>query len=160
MFTVALESPYADDISTNVKYARECMVESISRGEAPLPSHLLYTQDGVLDDDDPMSRTVGISAGFAWNKKADYAVFYCDLGWSDGMKSALKNFMALGKPIVVRYMKEQPGSYSFHPGQDEYLNVLPHIPQMYRITINGKPAWADPEQINNINEQYDINNLN
>ena len=47
---VILESPYAGDIERNVAYARAAMRDSLLRGEAPIASHLLYTQPGVLDD--------------------------------------------------------------------------------------------------------------
>ena len=50
MKKVIIESPFAGDTETNIKYARECLRDSIFRGEAPLASHVLYTQDGVLDD--------------------------------------------------------------------------------------------------------------
>ena len=50
MKKVIIESPYAENIERNIKYARACLKDSLNRNEAPLASHLLYTQDGVLDD--------------------------------------------------------------------------------------------------------------
>lgn len=50
---VIVESPYAGDIEANVAYARRCLRDSLARGEAPIASHLLYTQEGVLRDDVP-----------------------------------------------------------------------------------------------------------
>ncbi len=47
---VILESPYAGDIERNIAYARAAVNDSLIHGEAPIASHLLYTQDGVLDD--------------------------------------------------------------------------------------------------------------
>ena len=47
MRLVILESPYAGDVAANVKYARRCVRDSLSRGEAPIASHLLYTQPGM-----------------------------------------------------------------------------------------------------------------
>lgn len=44
MRLVILESPYAGNIEKNVAYARACVRDSLSRGEAPIASHLLYTQ--------------------------------------------------------------------------------------------------------------------
>lgn len=83
-----IESPYAGDIETNEAYARECMLDSLYRGEAPYLSHLLYTQ--VLDDSIPKQRKIGIEAGFAWKRSPDVlTVFYTDLGISDGMVQAL-----------------------------------------------------------------------
>ena len=38
---VIVESPYAGDIETNVAYARAALRDCLSRGEAPIASHLL-----------------------------------------------------------------------------------------------------------------------
>lgn len=88
MILTIIESPYAGDIDRNVRYARACMADSLKRGEAPLASHLLYTQPGILDDSIAEERALGIAAGLAWLKVADRHVFYTDLGWSSGMREA------------------------------------------------------------------------
>ena len=88
MKLVILESPFAGDIDRNIKYARECLRDSLNRGEAPLASHLLYTQEGVLDDLIEEERMLGINAGLEWVKMASLHVFYIDYGMSDGMKYA------------------------------------------------------------------------
>lgn len=61
---VIIESPYAGDVERNVEYARQCLLDSLRRGEYPIASHLLYTQ--VLDDLKPSERHTGIEAGLAW----------------------------------------------------------------------------------------------
>ena len=43
-------------------YARACVADCLRRGEAPIASHLLYTQPGVLDDDVPEERAQGIAS--------------------------------------------------------------------------------------------------
>lgn len=83
---VVLESPYAGNVKGNLRYARECLLDSLRRGEAPLASHLLYTQ--VLDDANPDERAQGIAAGLAWRSVAECSVFYVDRGWSRGMLEA------------------------------------------------------------------------
>ena len=90
MKLVILESPFAGDIKANVEYARKCLKDSLLRGEAPIASHLLYTQSGVLDDSIKEERAMGIDAGLAWKKVADLHVFYIDRGVSPGMKYAEK----------------------------------------------------------------------
>lgn len=90
MIRVIIESPYAGDIELNVKYARECLRDSLNRGEAPIASHLLYTQEGVLDDNDPKERQKGIEAGLALRSVAEKHIFYIDRGMSKGMDYALK----------------------------------------------------------------------
>lgn len=59
---------------------RRAVRDSLARGEAPIASHLLYTQPGILCDEDPSERAWGISAGLAWGKVADATVLYADLG--------------------------------------------------------------------------------
>lgn len=70
MRRVYVESPYGSSdlkiIERNVAYARACIRDCILRGEAPFASHLLYTQDGVLCDEVPEERELGMEAGFAW----------------------------------------------------------------------------------------------
>ena len=66
------------------------MRDSINRGEAPIASHLLYTQEGILKDEIPIERELGINAGLAWKEVADIHVFYVDYGYSPGMKYALQ----------------------------------------------------------------------
>lgn len=85
MRLVIIESPYAGDVERNVAYAREAIRDSLIRGESPIASHLLYTQSGILRDEDPTERALGISAGHAWRRVCDAVVFYMDHGMSSGM---------------------------------------------------------------------------
>ena len=101
MKRVILESPYAGDIDRNIKYARECLKDSLNRGESPIASHLLYTQKGVLDDDIEEERVLGINAGLEWKEVADLHVFYVDYGMSNGMKYASE--YAKSKNIDTEY---------------------------------------------------------
>jgi hypothetical protein len=102
MRLVILESPYAGDIEKNVAYARACVRDSLSRGEAPIASHLLYTQRGILRDEVPEERQWGIDAGLAWGSKADATVLYCDHGVSRGMEYGIDNAMKAGRPVECR----------------------------------------------------------
>lgn len=88
MKLVILESPYAGDIEGNVAFAKRCIHDCLLRGEAPIASHLLFTQPGILKDHDPEERALGIAAGHAWFTVADAVVFYTDRGISAGMKQA------------------------------------------------------------------------
>jgi hypothetical protein len=102
MRLVIIESPYAGDIEANVAYARACMRDSLNRGEAPIASHLLYTQPGILRDEDPAERQWGIDAGLAWRRVAELAAFYVDRGMSFGMRAALETYMAERRPFEER----------------------------------------------------------
>lgn len=108
---VILESPYRGHGESegeirsrtqwNVDYARLCVRDSVLRGEAPIASHLLYTQPTILRDDLPEERAIGIECGLAWLPKSSYSVFYTDHGWSTGMLAALHNHN-LGRNYSLR----------------------------------------------------------
>ena len=106
---VIIESPYAGDTLTNEKYARECMKDSLSRGESPFASHLLYTQDGVLNDNDKYERRRGIEAGYDWMRVADMVVIYVDRGLSPGMQEAIRTANSFGLPIIERRIYDATG---------------------------------------------------
>lgn len=102
MKRVIIESPYAGLITRNVEYARKAVRDCIARGEAPIASHLLFTQPGILDDDVPEQRKLGIEAGLTWAAVADYTAFYVDYGWSRGMSSALEVAYQEGRVYKIR----------------------------------------------------------
>ena len=102
MKLVIIESPYAGDVETNVAYARACVRDSLLRGEAPIASHLLYTQPGILDDDIPAERQHGIAAGLAWRAVAQGSVVYTDRGISRGMEDGIAAARAAGLPVEYR----------------------------------------------------------
>ena len=92
---VLVESPFAFrhqdagmrrvGLLRNVSYARAALNDCFARGELPWCGHLLYTQSGILDDDIPHERTMGIEAGLEWGRNASLSAFYIDLGMSSGM---------------------------------------------------------------------------
>jgi hypothetical protein len=106
---VILESPYAGDIGANVEYARACVHDSLSRGEAPIASHLLYTQPGILRDEVAKERQWGIDAGLAWANAASATVVYQDRGISRGMEYGIDNATRAGRPIEYRYLNAPSG---------------------------------------------------
>ena len=110
MKPVILESPFKGDEEKNIKYARACMADMLKRGEAPFASHLLYTQDGVLDDSTKEERALGINAGFAFKKLNIPTVFYVDLGITDGMKEAIELCQVNSHEYEYRYLY-QPKDY-------------------------------------------------
>ena len=102
MKKVILESPFAGDVARNIEYARACVRDSLSRGEAPIASHLLYTQPGILNDDDESERQWGIDAGLAWSSVSELHVFYIDYGMSRGMQYAIESALKNGEKIEKR----------------------------------------------------------
>jgi len=107
---VILESPFAADsqqgIDDNVAYARRCVRDSLLRGEAPIASHLLYTQPGVLDDNIPGERQHGIDAGLAWRDVSEGSVVYQDRGISKGMQYGIDRAIASAKSVEYRNLND------------------------------------------------------
>ena len=112
MKLVILESPYAGTSRfaivrwfqrrRHIRYARACVRDSLSRGEAPIASHLLYTQDGILRDTDPRERAWGIDAGLAWGDVAQATVVYADFGLSSGMRKGIITAHNDDRPVIYR----------------------------------------------------------
>lgn len=113
MRRVILESPYQAGTGLkgligrwlNRRYARKCLRHSLSLGEAPIASHLLYTQPGVLRDGNAHERQWGIDAGLAWREAAEASVVYVDRGISHGMRYGIKAAEGSGIPVIYRTIK-------------------------------------------------------
>ena len=113
MRRVIVESPYSaptpEGIAENETYARRCLADCLKRGEAPIASHLLLTQPGVLNDADPAERFLGMRAGWAWTRVADAVVVYMDRGESRGMKQGVEWAHQIEVPVEFRYLDGEPG---------------------------------------------------
>ena len=109
MRKVVLESPYQGDIERNIGYARKALRDCLVRGDAPMVSHLLYTQPGVLNDANHVERHLGMQAGFAWYADANACVVYEDYGISKGMERGIAYASGLGIPVEYRKL------FSIHP---------------------------------------------
>ena len=108
MRLVIMESPFGNKdpkiVEENKRYARLCMHDCLMRGDAPFASHLLYTQEGVLDDNIPEERNFGIEAGLAWGAVAEATVVYLDRGMSRGMEYGVERAGLDGRPVETRYL--------------------------------------------------------
>jgi hypothetical protein len=102
---VIVESPFNGDSKVNIEYAKKCMRDCFMKGEFPFASHLLYTQEGILDDKIPGERTLGIEAGLKWGKLADATIVYTDLGISPGMEKGIERAKQEGRPVEFRKIK-------------------------------------------------------
>lgn len=102
MRCVNIESPFAGNVEENVRYLRACMQDCLLRGEAPFASHALYTLEGVLDDEVPEQRRLGMDAGFEINSRLDATVVYTDLGLSTGMEEGIQRALDDGRAVEYR----------------------------------------------------------
>jgi hypothetical protein len=78
------------------------MADCLRRDEAPIASHSMYTQPGVLDDTKPGERRKGMLAGWAWHECADEIVVYTDLGVTPGMHEGIAHAAGMGTPVINR----------------------------------------------------------
>lgn len=103
---VIIESPLGaktrNGIEFNKGYARAAMRDSLLRGEAPFASHLLYDHLDILDDQIPVERELGMTAGFEWIRMAQKTVVYTDLGISKGMELGIAKAQGLGWEVEYR----------------------------------------------------------
>ncbi len=115
MRLVIIESPFAGRSKfpplrwlqqwLNVRYARKCVRDALERGEAPIASHLLYTQPGILRDQVPEERARGIEAGLAWRCIAAASVVYVDRGVTKGMRHGIRLARNDGIDVELRRLK-------------------------------------------------------
>lgn len=153
MKLVIIESPFAQDPEKMVQYGRKCIHDSVLRDEAPIASHLLFTQPGVLDDTNSVERTLGIAAGHAWLRVAELVAFYVDFGVSNGMKLGRERAESVGIGVEIR----QIGT----GGLDRYADANHHAQKIYKgvaeevqarvarnIRVEGvRLAWTGVEPI-------------
>lgn len=103
---VVLESPFSAPtdigILENIGYARKCVRDCLMRGDAPIASHLLFTQSGILDDNIQEERELGMAAGWAWTGAAKAVVVYVDRGISKGMWAGIERAERFGIPVEYR----------------------------------------------------------
>jgi hypothetical protein len=102
MKRVLIESPFAGDVQRNIRYAKACVMDCLKRGEAPYASHLFFTLEGLLDDNIPEERALGIEAGLIWGQAAECTVVYTDLGISEGMEGGIERARKEGREVKIR----------------------------------------------------------
>lgn len=100
---VFIASPLRGDVERNQSYARACMLDALSRGEAPFAPHLLYPQ--VLDPANAEQDAQAIHAALLWlEHAAGVLVVYRDLGVTEGMKTEIALAERLGITVVYRVL--------------------------------------------------------
>lgn len=133
---VVLESPYSGNRKLHKTYARAALLDSLRRGEAPLATHLLYTQ--VLDDDVPGHRTLGIAAGLeGWAPTAEATVAYVDLGTSAGMHEGLAAAQRDG-----RLVEERTLGGDWLTVHQLGLAVDVHGDVLIELDADARPVWS------------------
>lgn len=139
---VLVESPFAPQdyegrrlsIGFHLAYARLCVRNSVLRGEAPYPSHLLLTQPGILRDEVPEERAIGIACGDVFLPVCNTVAVYIDFGISSGMQHRIskvqsqRDLFLTGPELSYRNLPQD---------QIEYLKG--HWPQLAKWIPDGEP---------------------
>lgn len=97
---VLVESPFRAITEAPTDYVIRSMRDAFARGDFPFASHRLFP--GVLDDNKPDQRALGIEAGLEWGRQAVETLVYCDHGISIGMAIGIARAVEEGRPVVLR----------------------------------------------------------
>lgn len=149
---VVIESPYSNGgllqkLENSIDYAHEICRHSLSNGESPIASHLLYTQ--FLDDADKVERLIGIECGMSFAPPARAIAFYIDLGLSDGMLNALAIFAGneeLSRKVLFRSIRGNLGR----------IQAISHIWMDFLTDVSDLPESDRKSLIREYMEEFKI----
>lgn len=99
-----VESPFAGGSDWAAAYLSQCLAYCVARGWSPYASHAILTRPGILRDDCPSERDVGMQLGFAWRRVADFTVVFIDHGLTEGMRLGIDHADRLG--CEIRWVAE------------------------------------------------------
>jgi len=94
---VVVESPYQGDVEKNLAYLDALLKDCLRKGFYPYASHRFFP--GILDDNIPSERKLGIEAGLAWGRRAFKTIVGTDLGISKGMQLGIDAAKVEGRDI-------------------------------------------------------------
>lgn len=103
MKLVYICSPYAGDIETNIRFAKDACLYAAEHGCAPVAVHLIYPQ--ILDDSIPAQRVIGIQMGLRVLASCD-ELWICGSRISHGMSCEIAEAEQLGV-LIRRISTEQ-----------------------------------------------------
>lgn len=109
--TVIIESPYASEdpskLAQHIMYAKLCLKDSLSRGEAPMVSHLLYNL--VINDRQVSEHDAALLSHLSWLAHADLVAVYSDYGVSPGMQASINQANIKAKKVEYRLLGKVVG---------------------------------------------------
>lgn len=82
------------------RYALRATRDSMNRNEAPLPSHLFYSE--VLNVRNPIERDIGLQSQLTWIKGCDIVAVYIDFSITPAMQVVINNAIIRNKKIEYR----------------------------------------------------------
>lgn len=87
--------------ASNREYAQQCVLDAITRGEAPYASHVQYTT--AFREHVSSERSAGAACADAWGAVAHKRAVYCDFGITQDMADSIMRRPA-GQRIEYRYL--------------------------------------------------------
>ena len=103
---VILETPFEASNNTTkdefTRFARACIKDSLSQGDAPLAFHLLYTQKGILDYTHSNEYLQATRAKLSWCKAAEASVIYTNYGLSGEMLDTIDLMAKQNIEVIYR----------------------------------------------------------
>ena len=97
---VYVASKYAGDTRANTTEALKHCRYVIAEGCMPVASHILYAASGMLKDDDPQERELGLMFGLALLGLCDEIWVFGDI--SPGMAAEIEEAKRLHKPFIYK----------------------------------------------------------
>ena len=147
---VLVESPFRAITEAPTDYVVRSMRDAFSRGEFPFASHRLYP--GVLDDNKPSERDLGIEAGLEWGRQAVETLVYCDHGISIGMAHGIARAVEEGRPVVLRALDRPEAVGAFarilhltQPAGNTVDGLLKQL-EYYRVALEAEKAARREDQ--------------
>lgn len=104
MQKVIVETPYSSDRPLNIAYLKACLRNCILRNESPYASHWMIAESGILNEDDPAERKLGIELGHLWITHDNTSIFYLDRGFSHGMALGLQARLRIDRKFIFRIL--------------------------------------------------------
>ena len=122
MKLVYICSPYAGDIETNIRFAKDACRYAAEHGCAPIAVHLLYPQ--ILDDSIPAQRETGIRMGLRVLASCD-ELWICGSRISHGMGCEIAEAERFGIPVRNISTEQIQGGCCMKNNDPEERTVMP-----------------------------------
>ena len=103
---VIIESPYPTDGYINEEYAKDCLYDSVMRGEVPISVPYMYYD--IFDGRDNFDRNLYSKLGSEIVKRADLMAVYTDRGISMPMRMGIEVAKICDVEIAYRTLTDAP----------------------------------------------------
>ena len=138
---VYVASKYAGDVSANTKEALKHCRYVIAEGCMPIASHILYAASGILKDDDPEERELGLMFGLALLGLCDEIWVFGDI--SPGMAAEIEEAKRRGLANNISTVDALPAyitEKNIHLFTDHAIYTRDEVYARYTIHVENYTA--------------------